>query len=134
MVLLLLSGLAVWLAVRSDSGGVFKVILFVPVVGFILWAVLTEKSEWEGDEARVLRKRARRRRLRFGKRDPIRSTRPASADVKLQRTRDRGPEGRRRRLRRHMNNPLAVTVFLLCIAVILLICFLRGCARWPLFG
>ena len=134
MVFLLLSGLAVWLAVRSDSGGVFKVILFVPVVGFILWAVLTEKSEWEGDEARVLRRKARRRGRLFRKRRPADAESAAAAPVRLARTRDRGPEGRRRRLRRHMRNPLAATVYLLGVAAIVMICLLRGCAQWPLFG
>ena len=134
MVFLILSGLAVWLALRSDSGGLFKVIVFVPVVGFVLWAVMTEKSEWEGDEARVLRRKARRRGRFFRRREPAGKAAAAPPAVELHRTRDRGPEGRRRRLRRHMRNPLAASVFLLCVAVIVLICLLRGCYRWPLFG
>ncbi len=131
-----------------------KIVVFLMVAVFVLWAVFTEQASWEADEARVAKRRARtRRRARPSVRrnpppavssphtppavssphtPPPSSSSPAT-DVPLvnvHRTRERGPEGRRRRLRRHMRISLAAGAMLLGAAVIVLICTARGCRYW----
>ncbi len=133
--ILLIAGVGLYVLWTKGDIELFKVFLFVPAIGFVLWAVLTERSDWEGDEERMARRRARRR-FRFRRR-PTRPADDAAAQhtpAPVRRTRDRGPEGRRRRLRRHMRNPLAVTAFLVCVALIVLAALLRGCSAWPLIG
>ena len=133
--ILLVAGVGLYVLWSTGDIELFKVFLFVPAMGFVVWAVLTERSDWEGDEDRMARRRARRR-FRFRRKvpRPADEAAPRHAVAPVGRTRDRGPEGRRRRLRRHMRNPLAVTAFLVCIALIVLVALLRGCRVWPLVG